>query len=122
MRRDQFDAAFGQGRVQHVTVVRLVADHPRRCLRNEHEVEQLLHGLALVQAGGGYDSNLWREEAVWNAIEYINANPVRRGLCKTPEDWEWSSARWYAGVRPTLIEMDGPPPVPTPAGVTRGRR
>ena len=23
-----------------------------------------------------------------------------------PEDWEWSSARWHAGIHPTPIEMD----------------
>jgi hypothetical protein len=23
-------------------------------------------------------------------------NPVKRGLCKRPEDWEWSSFRQYA--------------------------
>jgi hypothetical protein len=22
------------------------------------------------------------------------------------EDWEWSSARWYAGLRPVKLEMD----------------
>jgi putative transposase len=28
------------------------------------------------------------------AIEYIHANPVRRGLVARAEDWQWSSARW----------------------------
>jgi hypothetical protein len=40
------------------------------------------------------------------AIDYIHANPVRRGLVEKAEDWEWSSARWYAGIRPVKIEMD----------------
>jgi hypothetical protein len=39
-------------------------------------------------------------------IDYIHANPVRRGLVARPEDWEWSSARWYAGLRPVKLEMD----------------
>jgi len=39
-------------------------------------------------------------------IDYIHLNPVRRGLIKEPEDWEWSSARWYAGVRPVRLEID----------------
>jgi putative transposase len=39
-------------------------------------------------------------------IEYIHANPVRRELVARPKDWEWSSARWYAGMRPVPIEMD----------------
>jgi putative transposase len=40
------------------------------------------------------------------AIDYIHANPVRRGLVARAEDWEWSSARWYAGLRPVKLEMD----------------
>ena len=39
-------------------------------------------------------------------IEYIHANPVRRGLVERAEDWEWSSARWYAGLRPARMKMD----------------
>ena len=39
-------------------------------------------------------------------IEYLHANPVRRGLVAKVENWEWSSARWYAGMRPVPIEMD----------------
>ena len=26
-------------------------------------------------------------------IQYVERNPVKAGLCKSPEDWEWSSAR-----------------------------
>jgi REP-associated tyrosine transposase len=39
-------------------------------------------------------------------IDYIHANPVRRGLVARAEDWEWSSARWYEGLRPVKLEMD----------------
>jgi hypothetical protein len=31
---------------------------------------------------------------------------VRRGLVKSAEDWEWSSARWIAGMRPVKLAMD----------------
>jgi putative transposase len=39
-------------------------------------------------------------------IQYLHGNPVRRGLVAKAEDWEWSSARWYAGLRQVPIEMD----------------
>jgi len=26
-------------------------------------------------------------------VRYVEQNPVKAGLCKAPEDWEWSSAR-----------------------------
>jgi putative transposase len=58
------------------------------------------------QPGGGYDRNITSVETLRAMIEYIHANPVRRGLVARIEDWEWSSARWYAGIRPVKIEMD----------------
>jgi hypothetical protein len=30
-------------------------------------------------------------------IDFIHANPVRRGLVEQPTDWEWSSARFWEG-------------------------
>src|SRR5437867_2352151 len=58
------------------------------------------------QPGGGYDRNVTSSDALRAMIEYIHANPVHRWLVSKAEDWEWSSARWYAGVRPRPIEMD----------------
>ena len=58
------------------------------------------------QPGGGYDRNITSTEALRAMIDYIHANPVRRGLVARAEDWEWSSARWYAGQRPVKLEMD----------------
>jgi hypothetical protein len=58
------------------------------------------------QPGGGYDRNIAGGSTLRHVMDYIHANPVRRGLVERPEDWEWSSARWYAGIHPSLIEMD----------------
>jgi len=46
------------------------------------------------QEGSGYDRNLTRPDAVRAALEYVHANPVRRGLCASPDKWKWSS--WHA--------------------------
>lgn len=48
------------------------------------------------QEGPGYDRNLYSEEAVLAAIDYLHQNPVRRNLVPRAVDWRWSSARWYA--------------------------
>jgi putative transposase len=57
------------------------------------------------QAGGGFDRNLTRRESLWPVVEYIHANPVRRGLVERPADWPWSSARfWLDGSG--LLRMD----------------
>jgi putative transposase len=58
------------------------------------------------QPGGGYDRNVIATKSLRSMIDYIHANPVRRGSVTKPEDWEWSSARWYANLRPVRIEMD----------------
>jgi putative transposase len=58
------------------------------------------------QPGGGYDRNIDHFDTLLASINYLDMNPVRRGLVERPEDWIWSSAQWYAGIRPTLIKMD----------------
>ena len=58
------------------------------------------------QPGGGYNRNITRISTLRSMIEYLHGNPVRRGLVAKAEDWEWSSARWYAGLRQVPIEMD----------------
>ncbi len=58
------------------------------------------------QAGGGYDRNIVEPTTVRKVIDYIHLNPVRRGLVEHPEDWAWSSARWYAGLRPVPLDID----------------
>ena len=59
------------------------------------------------QPGGGYDRNLVTMKALVAAVQYIHANPVRRGLVVQPTDWEWSSARSYEGEREVKLEIDG---------------
>lgn len=54
------------------------------------------------QPGGGYDENIWKTRTIETIIDYIHANPVRRGLVERPTDWMWSSARTFAGLQ------DGP--------------
>lgn len=58
------------------------------------------------QRGGGYDRNIYTDEVLLKTIEYMHANPVRRGLVPTPIDWVWSSARWYAGMTDGPVTMD----------------
>jgi hypothetical protein len=55
---------------------------------------------------GGYDRNLWSPVYVWDTIDYIHANPVRRKLCNSPLDWAWSSAQAYAGKAEVPISID----------------
>ena len=47
------------------------------------------------QIGGGYDRNIESYETLDSMIDYIHANPIRRGLTEKASDWKWSSSRWY---------------------------
>lgn len=42
-----------------------------------------------------YDFNVWTEKKRIEKLGYIHRNPVRRGLVEAPEQWRWSSFRWY---------------------------
>ena len=66
------------------------------------------------QRGGGYDRNLWSPRHIRETIDYIHANPVRRGLCKIDTEWKWSSARVYegSGTSPLSIEVASLPDDP----------
>ena len=58
------------------------------------------------QRGGGYDRNLWSPKYVWETIDYIHGNPVRRKLCERDVDWKWSSASVYAGLDTGPFRID----------------
>lgn len=49
------------------------------------------------QRGGGYDRSITGAKTIRATIDYLHANPVRRGLVESPADWRWSSAAYYAG-------------------------
>jgi putative transposase len=57
-----------------------------------------------------YDHNCRSLDTVREKIEYCHKNPVRRGLVSLPEDWPWSSSRWYAGERNVPLKIDDIPP------------
>ncbi|MEQ8616832.1 MAG: transposase [Lacipirellulaceae bacterium] len=58
------------------------------------------------QSGGGYDRNVTFGGTLLKMIDYIHLNPVRRGLVERPEEWKWSSAAWFAGVRDVPLILD----------------
>jgi putative transposase len=58
------------------------------------------------QAGAGYDRNIDDIVELYQTIEYIHDNPVRRGLVERSTDWRWSSAQDWAGVAHPPISVD----------------
>ena len=43
-----------------------------------------------------YDFNVFTRRKFVEKLRYIHRNPVKRGLVETPEEWRWSSYRFYA--------------------------
>ncbi len=42
-----------------------------------------------------YDFNVWTTKKRVEKLRYIHRNPVKRGLAESPEEWGWSSYRFY---------------------------
>jgi len=53
-----------------------------------------------------YDFNVRNYRQFVEKLRYIHRNPVKRGLCERPEDWEWSSFRQYATGREGRVEIE----------------
>jgi putative transposase len=53
-----------------------------------------------------YDFNIRNHQQFVEKLRYIHRNPVERGLCERPEDWEWSSFRQYATGCAGRVEME----------------
>jgi putative transposase len=42
-----------------------------------------------------YDFNVYTEHKRIEKLRYMHHNPVKRGLVEEPEQWPWSSFRYY---------------------------
>jgi putative transposase len=42
-----------------------------------------------------YDFNVWSTRKLVEKLRYMHRNPVKRGLVERPEQWRWSSYRFY---------------------------
>lgn len=62
------------------------------------------------QSGGGHDRNVYKGRTLLDMIDYIHANPVRKGLVLRPRDWKWSSAAWFDDGSEIPLMVDLIPP------------
>ena len=53
-----------------------------------------------------YDFNVYTEGKKKEKLNYMHANPVKRGLVEHPRDWPWSSWEFYWGNGKPLLAMD----------------
>jgi putative transposase len=56
-----------------------------------------------------YDFNVFRDKKRVEKLRYMHRNPVTRGLVTLPEEWRWSSYRWYALDEPGIVTINSHP-------------
>ena len=66
-----------------------------------------------------HDFNVWSDAKRIEKLRYLHRNPVVRGLVVKPEQWEWSSFRFYFNGERGLVVVNemGRLKVRTPRGV-----
>ena len=53
-----------------------------------------------------YDFNVFTRKKRLEKLSYMHWNPVKRGLVKEPQDWEWSSFRHYLTGEEGMVEIE----------------
>lgn len=53
-----------------------------------------------------YPFGIYTEKKRLEKLNYMHANPVKRGLVASPEQWPWSSFRFYHLGDASLVKMD----------------
>ncbi|MGA8271558.1 MAG: transposase [Candidatus Sulfotelmatobacter sp.] len=53
-----------------------------------------------------YDFNVWMTKKRVEKLRYMHRNPVKRGLVESPEQWRWSSYRFYLLGEPGPVQVN----------------
>jgi putative transposase len=72
----------------------------RKCLNHGRSKEK--RDLPPFWLPRSYDFNVFTEKKKIEKLRYMHRNPVKRGLVELPEQWRWSSYRYY------LLGEEGP--------------
>ncbi len=86
----------------------------RQVLRSLRKRRQLAQGLLWEEAVEAshiwqkryYDFVVRSEAKRIEKLRYMHRNPVKRGLVLEPEQWAWSSFRWYAHGEPGPVVVN----------------
>ena len=97
----------------HLIAVPSTADSLGAALRNAHgdyaEYFNAKHQQSGHLWGERFKSSVLDESYLWNAIRYVERNPVRAGMVGHAEDYRWSSAPGHCGLREdTMLSSDLP--------------
>ncbi len=99
------DLADQVGRFKSFTARRIVDEMEQRgfsTLLDELRFFKLRHKIDQTHQlwpEGSHPQQIASDEVMWQKIEYIHNNPIRRGYVDEPVHWRYSSARNYAGAK-----------------------
>ena len=95
-----------------------VGFHGKRCLRDHWRSHGRLwseplnlwagnaFGEQLIWNTRGHDFNIDCEKTLCEKLDYCHKNPVTRGLVNHPDEWPWSSYRFYELHDKSVLPMD----------------
>ena len=78
---------------------RLWSDPLNRWASGQFDKQEILHTR-------GYDRNIFTRREFDEKLKYCHKNPITRGLVQRPEDWRWSSYRFYELDDRSVLTMD----------------
>jgi putative transposase len=119
--RDSFENALQRVRLQHQIEVigYVVMPEHVHLLLSEPARELLAVGLQALKLSvvrrakqrtfwqaRYYDFNVFTEAKRVEKLDYMHWNPMRRGLVDKPEDWRWSSCRYYKTGEQGRVKID----------------
>jgi REP element-mobilizing transposase RayT len=82
------------------SIIKMMKSKGTKTLLQELEFYKLKHKIDQQHQfwqEGSHPQMIDSEEVMWQKIEYIHNNPLRRGFVDDPVHWRYSSARNYAG-------------------------
>ena len=65
--------------------------------RSARQINQTLRRSGSVWQDESHDYQIRSDESLIRKCEYVAANPVRKGLCASPDDWPWLFRWWING-------------------------
>jgi len=84
------------------------APEPARSLNLGHPpaIYERWRRAAAILAARFYDFNVYSAKKKREKLEYMHANPVKRGLVKNPSAWMWSSFLFYEKRELGVVPID----------------
>ncbi len=77
-----------------------------------HQANKILKRTGSFWNNDYFDRYIRDEKHYWSTVEYIQLNPVKAGLVKCPDEWEWSGSKYKKMKEAGEKKAGGAPAVP----------